>query len=247
MGNAPTMEAYLTTSHAVREQRILESLPLVKRIAGAYAARVPNTVDAADLVSAGTLGLIRAVDEFDGERGVPFELFTSRRIRIAILDHLRSLDPLPYSTRVKLRRIESCMVVLQGSLKRMPTEGEIAEAAGFTPEQVSDLMAQASSLPLFSLDEGQDADSGADPPAEDPAADALSSIERLEMKEILAHRIRELPRTERLVLSLYYYEGLKMKEIGNFLGITESRVSQIHARAVTMLRAHVRELQEQRE
>ncbi len=247
MQNTTTIEGYQNTALAVRERRILEYLPQVKRIAGAFSARVPKTVDPADLTSAGTLGLIRAVDEFDPKRGVEFESYARHRIRSSILDYLRALDPLPYSTRVKLRKIESAMLALQASLKRMPSENEIAEALGFSAEQVSDLLAQASSLALFSFDEGQDTRAAVADRADEDGSDILTAIERREMKEILAGLIRELPRSERLVLSLYYYEGLKMKEIGNLVGITESRVSQIHARAVTMLRAHMVGLHELRE
>ncbi len=242
-----TIEGYRNTTLAARDQRILEGLPLVKQIAGVFSAKVPRTVDPEDLISAGTLGLIRAVDAFDPARGVEFSAFARYRIRGSILDHLRALDPLPYSTRVRLRRIESCMLALQASLGRTPTENEVAKAVGFTPEQVSDLMARASSLTLLSLDEGQDSDNVQDHLADENGPDVLTAIERREMKEILADLIRELPRSERLILSLYYYEGLKMSEIGNLLGITESRVSQIHARAVTLLRAHVRGMQEKRE
>jgi len=246
MQPSTSIGAYESTEQAAREQRILNHLPLVRQIARALWARVPNTVDSADLVSAGTLGLIRAVDGFDPDRGVVFEAFARRCIRGAILDYLRTQDPLPYSTRVKLRQIEKSMVVLQRSLKRMPTEEEIARASGFAPEEVSGLLAQASSLALYSLDEGQDLDVLVDDSGGEGGFDVLTAIERREMREILADRIRQLPRSERLVLSLYYYEGLKMKEIGNLLNVTESRVSQIHARAVTMLRAHVREMHDQR-
>ena len=144
MTTSTKIRAYEATRLAAREQRILDHLPLVKRIAGAQLARLPNTVDRGDLVSAGTVGLIRAVDGFDPERGVAFEAFARQCIRLAILDYLRAQDPLPYSTRVKLRRIETAMLVLQKSLKRVPTEREVAEAVGWTPGEISDLMAQAS-------------------------------------------------------------------------------------------------------
>lgn len=246
MPTSAEITVYDKATEAAREQRILDHLPLVKRIARSFSSRVPRTVDSADLVSAGTLGLIRAVDGFDPERGVQFVAFAGRSIRGAILDHLRAQDPLPYSTRAKLRRIEGSFECLQKSLKRSPTEEELAEAAGFTVGELSSLLAQASALALYSLDETQDTEAGERVGGMDRAADALSEIERREMRDILASLIRGLPRSERLVLSLYYYEGLKMKEIGNLLKITESRVSQIHARAVTILRVYLQEMLGQR-
>ncbi len=245
MSTLTRIDAYSSAAQAVREQRILDFLPLVKQIAGSFRSRLPRTVDPADLVSAGTLGLIRAVDNYDPDRGVVFRAFAYRYVEGAILDYLRAQDPLPYSTRVKVRRVEAAMLHLQRSLKRMPSNEEVAAEAGFTPGEVSNLMAQGASIALYCLDETRDAD------PEDPVlggkgmgTDALSSVERQEMKEILADLIRRLPRSERLALSLYYYEGLKMREIGSLMNLTESRVSQIHSRAVTILRAQLREMVE---
>jgi RNA polymerase sigma factor for flagellar operon FliA len=244
MATSTKIDAYSAAALAVREQRIVDHLPLVRRIAGAFSSRVPRTVDSGDLVSAGTLGLIRAVDGFDPDRGAPFETYAKQCIRGAILDHLRAQDPLPYSTRVKIRQVETAMLNLQKTLRRMPDDDEVAHEVGFSVSQVSNLMAQGSSLALYSLDEFRDQEDA--PVCDATSPDALASIERREMKQILSRLIRHLPRSERLALSLYYYEGLKMKEISSLMNITESRVSQIHARAVTILRAQLREMLEQR-
>lgn len=244
--NAIESSGYEAAVRGAREQRILEAMPLVRRIAHWFAAGVPRSVDPADLVSAGVVGLIRAVDLFEPERGASFETFASRHIRGAVLDHLRALDPLPYSTRVKVRRLDQAYLTLQRSLQRTPHLSELAAAAGCTEEEVSELMARASSATLYSLDAL--AEGGDELPAVccDAAPDALTRLESGELQEILTRLITALPRPDRMVLSLYYYEGLKMKEIGMVLDVTESRVSQIHARAVTVLRAQVREILEQR-
>jgi RNA polymerase sigma factor for flagellar operon FliA len=243
MPSLEDIQAYSTARVAAREQRIVDHLPLVKQIAASFAARVPRSVDAADLTSAGTVGLIRAVDAFDPDRGVAFEAFARRCIREAVLDHLRSLDPLPYSTRYRLRQVEACMLELEKHLSRLPTESEIADASGLSLRDVSNLMAQAASLTLYSLDELRDLDESR---SEGDGREVLQRIEQKELRDVLAGLIRRLPRAERTALTLYYYEGLRMKEIGNLMNVSESRVSQIHARAVTMLRAQMREVLEQR-
>lgn len=235
---------YSTVTAEAREQQIVDHLSMVKRIARSFAARVPGSVDPMDLESAGTIGLIRAVDSFDPTRGVVFETFASKHVRGAILDHLRAQDPLPYSTRVKVRAIEKGMLALQREHGRPPTDDELSVEVGMEPDQISRLMAQARGLTIFSLNEVQDVESDAQTDSDESGADALSALERQQMAEMLISSIQSLPRTERLVLSLYYFERLKMREIGNLLDLTESRVSQIHAKAITMLRAQVREILE---
>ncbi|MFH1278432.1 MAG: FliA/WhiG family RNA polymerase sigma factor [Candidatus Eisenbacteria bacterium] len=241
----PTIQSnpYVQVAQAEREQRILSHLPLVRRIAHALGARLPRRIDLADVVSAGTVGLIRAVDRFDESRGLPLETYAGRCIRQSILGFLRSLDPLPYSTRVKIRRLEASAGRLQGALGRMPTDEEIGEEIGMDAAEVSNLMAQATSLALFSWSENGDRrpEKTGDGGESDTVLDV---IERQEIRDILASRVRDLPRTERTVLMLYYYEGLKMKEIGELFGVTESRISQIHGKALTVLRAHLRRILE---
>jgi RNA polymerase sigma factor for flagellar operon FliA len=236
---------YSTATAEAREQQIVEHLSLVKKIARSFAARVPGSVDPMDLESAGTIGLIRAVDAFDPKRGVVFEAFASKHIRGSILDHLRAQDPLPYSTRVKIRTIEKGMLALQRKHGRPPTDDELSLQVGMEVNEIGRLMAQASGLTVFSLNEVQDVENATTTGRDEAGPDALSALERQQMAEMLISSIQALPRTERLVLSLYYFERLKMREIGNLLDLTESRVSQIHAKAITMLRAQVREVLEQ--
>jgi RNA polymerase sigma factor FliA len=238
--------AYEGVRHAQREQQILDHMPLVKRIAHWFAAKVPRSVEPADLVSAGTMGLIRAVDSFQPERGVNFETFAARHIRGAVLDHLRAQDPLSYSTRVKVRNLDRAVAGLQQSLQREPTLAEVAAAAGCEVEEASTLMATASGATLYSLDELlEQGHAMAEPP--EAAPDALARLERHELREILGQLIGALPRTDRIVLALYYHEGLRMREIGTVLGVTESRVSQLHARAVAALRGRLREILEEQD
>ena len=241
MGPLPLANPYHEARVAEREERILEFLPMVQQIARTFACRLPNRVEAADLVSAGNLGLIRAVDEFDPSRGVELRAFVAQCARRSILDYLRAQDPLPYSTRYKIRQIDESILHLEKTLMRSPSEREVAEELGFAEEEVSNLLAQASSLTLFALNESQDSGRKQE---RDDARDVLSTIERQEIREILAGLVRDLPQQDRLVLMFYYYENLKMKEIGEVLGITESRVSQIHAKAIALLRAHMRRLTE---
>ncbi len=232
---------YGATAVAAREQQIIEHLSMVKRIARSIAVRVPGSVDPADLESAGTIGLIRAVDAFDPTRGVVFEAFASKHVRGAILDHLRAQDPLPYSTRVKVRRIEKGLLDLQRVHGRPPTDDELSVEIGIPPDEIGRIMAQARGATLFSLNEMNEVDMEGRSTAGEEGSDALCELERKQMAELLVASIQTLPRTERLVLSLYYFERLKMREIGNLLDLTESRVSQIHAKAITILRAQVRE------
>ncbi len=225
----------------VREDLINQYVWLVRCIVKSIADSLPRSVDVDDLLSAGTMGLIKAVDDFDPSRGVRLETYARFRIRGAILDELRSLDPLPYSTRSKLKQVERAVADLETSLGRSPTATEIAEKMGLTPQEISILLATASSADLYSLDEMLDEGNGnvntiigeLDTTKSDP----LMKLERKELERLLVEAIKELPRAERVLLGLYYYEGLRMWEIGQVLGVSESRVSQIHSRALSTLRA----------
>lgn len=232
--------AYQVDARATRERMILEHMGLVKRIAHAIAASVPRHVDVADLVSAGVVGLIHAVDGFDPLRGTNFEAFAKQHIRGSIKDHLRALDPLPYSTRVKLRRLDSTVAGLQQRLQRMPETSEIAAEAGCTVADVSDLLDLASRTVLFSVEELLERSDALPEKADDGLADPLARVEQQELQDLVVRWIETLPREQRLVLALYYHEHLKMREIGAVLGVTESRVSQIHSATVAALRARLR-------
>jgi RNA polymerase sigma factor for flagellar operon FliA len=227
-----------------RNRLVKEHLWLVRCIAGSIMENLPRTVDADDLISAGTMGLIRAVDDFDPSRGASLQTYARYRIRGAILDELRRQDVLPYSVRSKVRQIEKAMEDLEIGLGRYPTDEELSEKVGISAAEISRLLATAASLDLYSLDEIFERGEGElavelEAGGENDG-DPLSRLEREELVKVVVEALRELPKTEKAVLGLYYYEGLRMKEIGEIFGISESRVSQIHSKAILLLRSKLR-------
>ena len=235
-----------------REQLILNYSPLVKYVAGRLSINLPNTVETADLISYGIFGLIDAIEKFEPDRAIKFETYAIARIKGAILDELRAMDWVPRSVRARAREIERAYVKLENELRRVPTDTEVAAEIGVSDRELADIFTKLSYTSVISFDElwtagGEKDDSKtsvlssiADENAEDPVA----SFEAEEVKEILAGAIEHLPERERLVIGLYYYEGLTLKEIGQVLSVTESRVSQLHTKAVLRLRARLRASQE---
>ena len=235
-----------TKDPRLREELVVRYLPLVKYVAGRMMQTLPNSVDFNDLISAGVVGLIGAMERFDPTMGVKFETFALPRVRGAILDELRLLDWAPRSLRSKARKFERAAHELEKSLGRMASKEEVANKLDMDPNDLRAFLRDLNSASLLSLDgiSSEDDERGAglyeivrDPLAETP----LDAIEREEMKHVLVEAINELPDQEKLVLALYYYEELTLKEIGQVLGITESRVSQIHTKAVATLRLRLRE------
>jgi RNA polymerase sigma factor for flagellar operon FliA len=233
-----------TTVLIERDETVKMHMWLVKCIAKSIADTLPVQIDIEDLISAGTLGLIKAVDDFDPSRGAKLETYARYRIRGAILDELRKHDLLPYSTRSKIKQLDRTIVDLERGLRRYPTDEEIAERMGLAPDEVSGLLGVAASCDLYSLDEILE--NGEPVLRLDPEravsrpSDPLTSLEREELIKVISDAIRDLGETERTVLGLYYYEGLRMREIGEVLGISESRVSQIHSKAVLLLRGRLK-------
>lgn len=235
-----------TRSPEIREQLILEYAPLVKHVAGRLAVMLPPYVEFDDLVSYGMFGLVEAVERFDFERGVKFETYAASRIRGAIIDGLRAADWVPRSVRQKARALETELVRLESRLGRAASDDEIAQAMGLSVREYDRLLAELSGASLVSLDEVWVAD-----PEEESQLRLLETVsnasadspeERLEEKEterLLAEAIERLPERERMVVALYYHEGLTLKEIGRVLGVTESRVCQIHTKAILRLRAYL--------
>jgi RNA polymerase sigma factor FliA len=233
-----------TGARDARDQLIVHYSPLVKYVAGRVASGLPQNVEQADLVSYGIFGLIDAIDKYQPERGFKFETYAIARIKGNILDELRSIDWVPRSVRAKARALERAYSKLEGELHRTPTEAELAEELDLTDDQLQTTLSQISFTGLVALDEmisGSDRGEGAT--LGDTLADAgegpVAAYEVEEMRQILADAIRRLPERERDVLSLYYYEGLTLAEIGSILGVTESRVCQIHTKAVIQLRARL--------
>jgi len=232
---------------ALREQLILQYAPLVKYVIGRLAISLPAIVDYEDILSYGTIGLIEAVERFDTTKGVKFETYAISRVRGAIIDALRSLDRLPRSVRQKAREAEAAISRLTVSLGRTPTDQEVAVELGIPMEKYLQDQIDASWVTV-SLETVGSTDENEDGPGEvavaDPDAEVVGeALERQELIGELAEAIRELPDREQLVLSLYYKEELTMREISKVLGVSESRVCQLHARALTRLRAGIARIQ----
>jgi len=231
---------------AKREMQLMEYLPLVKYIAGRIAIGLPKSVELDDLINAGVVGLIEAYNNFDPTKGVKFESYASMRIRGAILDELRAVDWAPRSTRAKSREMERVISSLENRLGRSPTDEEVAENLDISLVDLYRLLDDLSSTTLLSLDEltyGSDDDKPVplvDTLRSEDRSDALSELERDEMRNLLVDSIGLLSDQERLVVALYYYEELTLKEIGQVMELSESRVSQIHTKAVLSLRAKLR-------
>ena len=228
-----------------RDRLILTYAPLVKFVAGRVGSSLPAHVDEQDLVSYGLLGLIGAIERFDPEREIKFETFAMARIRGAIIDELRSLDWVPRSVRTRARQIERAIATLERELLRAPTDEEISAKLGLTPDELDESLREISRSSIAALDElwspsgTGDTVSLIDTIEDDTEPSPERSLEQSEVKEALAEAISELPEREKLVVTLYYYEELTLREIGEVLGVTESRVSQLHTKAVLRLKAHL--------
>ncbi len=229
----------------LRDRLILTYAPLVKFVAGRVGASLPAHVDEQDLVSYGLLGLIGAIERFDPGREIKFETFAMARIRGAIIDELRSLDWVPRSVRTRARQIERAIAALEKELMRAPTDEEIAKKLGVTSDELEENLHEISRSTVAALDELWSPSGSGDQIAlidtiEDEAGpDPELFLEQSEVKEALAEAISELPEREKLVVTLYYYEELTLREIGEVLGVTESRVSQLHTKAILRLKAHL--------
>jgi RNA polymerase sigma factor FliA len=232
-----------TADPAARERLILHYSPLVKYVAGRVAVGLPPNVEQADLVSYGIFGLIDAIEKFDLDRAIKFETYAISRIRGAIIDELRAIDWIPRSVRHKAREVERAYAALEASLHRTPTEAEVAAHLDISLADLHQIFSQVSFVNVVALDElvslgGEKGDKLSlgetlvDARAEDP----VMAFESEETKYLLSRAINQLPEREKIVITLYYYEGLTLAEIGQVLGVTESRISQIHTKAVLQLR-----------
>ncbi len=224
-----------------KEKLILEYAPLIKFIAQKIAVRLPSNIEFDDLVSSGVIGLMDAIDKYDPTRDNKFKTYAEFRIRGAILDELRAQDWVPRSVREKAKQLERAHLRLEQRLGRVPSEDEVSQELGISKEGYYDLLNQVKSVSILSLDEAGSFNS----------SDRKSILSLLEsckipspltflslksLKEVVTKAIENLPEKQRLVLSLYYYEDLNLKEIGNVLDVTESRVSQLHTQAILWLR-----------
>lgn len=228
-----------------REELIMKYAPLVRNIVGRMAAKLPiDLADKEDLINVGIMGLMSALEKFDKTRNVQFETYASFRIRGAVLDELRAKDWVPRATRSKDNKLENAIGALRKKLGRAPDEDEIAQQLDISLEEYFKLLDDAKCIPLISTEDLPpdylERYSREDVLAEISAGNPLNLLENMEIKEKLKDAINELPEKERLVLSLYYYEELTMKEAGRVMDLTESRVCQLHAQAVLRLRSTIK-------
>jgi len=228
-----------------KEVALSKYAPLVKYVVDRLALHLPKSVERDDLISAAIIGLFDALEKYDASKGTKFETYAIWRIRGAILDELRSLDWASRSIRRKARNVEEVARELGQKLGRAATEEEVAEALNLSPVELSRLMDEVHGTALLSLSKSVSSDEDQDfiqleDIVDDPShKDALEVIESDEAREVLLETIDGLPEQQRLVVALYYYEEMTLKEIGEALHISESRVSQIHTRAVKTLKGRL--------
>jgi RNA polymerase sigma factor FliA len=231
---------------ALRDRLILTYAPLVKYVAGRLGSGLPAHVDEGDLVSYGLLGLIAAIERYDPDRDVKFETYAIARIKGSILDELRAMDWVPRSVRSRAREIERAMTELESKFGRAPTDEEISAKVGITVEELENSLTDISRSSIAALDElwtvsgsGGDQIALIDTIEDTQGPEPQSAFAQTEMREAVADAISRLPEREKLVITLYYYEDLTLREIGEVLGVTESRVSQLHTKAILRLKARL--------
>lgn len=215
-----------------RNRLVLRYSPLVKYVVGRVRSGIPASVESADLLSDGFIGLMDAVAKFQPERGLRFQTYAVPRIRGAILDGMRKVDWVPRGVRSEMRGIERAQVALQHRLGRAPTAAEIADELGITVAELQALHSKAARVGVGHLDEAGETEQAL------PSAVDID-IEAGEVRSALVGAIRRLPERDQVLMTLYYFEGLTLSEIGQVLGVTESRVSQLHSRCTSTLRAQL--------
>jgi RNA polymerase sigma factor for flagellar operon FliA len=233
---------------ALRDRLILHYAPLVKYVAGRVGSGLPAHVEQADLISYGTFGLIDAITRFEPTREVKFESYAMSRIRGAIIDELRNTDWIPRSVRMKARQFERAVADLEAKLRRTPTDEEVADEMEMDVEDVRKFLGQLSLVNVVALDELLTGDGGGGSPSlgdtlqDVSALDPQAMAEHGEARQLLARAVEQLPEREKVVVSLYYFEGLTLADIGRVLGVTESRICQLHTKAVLHLRTKLADI-----
>ena len=230
----------------IRETFIKQYAPLVKYVAGRVAVGMPSNVEFDDLVGYGVFGLLDAIDKFDPEKNVKFKTYAVTRIRGAIFDELRSIDWIPRSVRQKTREVEEAIGTLEARLGRTATDHEIAGALGMGEDEYVKTMIKISGTSILSINEVWYSGDDNDKVSIGDSIESPSSLnpevmaERDEIRRVIVEAINELPDNEKKILVLYYFEDLTLKEIGQVLGVTESRVSQLHTKAIVRLRSRLK-------
>jgi RNA polymerase sigma factor for flagellar operon FliA len=239
------LEYVRTRDQKLRDRLILTYAPLVKYVAGRLGSGLPAHVDEGDLVSYGLLGLIGAIERYKPELEIKFETYALARIKGAIIDELRALDWVPRSVRSRAREIERAVGELEAKLGRAPDDDEIAGKIGITTAELEDSLTEISRTSIAALDELWTVSAGGDQIAlidtieDDTLPDPQAALGATELREAMGEAIARLPEREKLVVTLYYYEELTLREIGEVLGVTESRVSQLHTKAILRLKARL--------
>jgi RNA polymerase sigma factor for flagellar operon FliA len=233
--------------NSTRDRLVVEYAPLIKYIAQKIAARLPTNIELDDLISSGVIGLMDAIEKYDASRDNKFKTYAEFRIRGAILDELRAQDWVPRSVREKAKTLERCYVRIEQQKGRQATDEEVCADLGISQDEYHDMLNQVRSVSLLSFDDVQNF-SKADKRALHGFSDAasyksstpFSEVNHAALKGMISEAINDLPEKQRLVLSLYYYEDLNLKEIGRVLDVTESRVSQLHTQAILRLKGKLR-------
>jgi RNA polymerase sigma factor for flagellar operon FliA len=238
------LEFRRTGDKGLRDRLILTYAPLVKYVAGRLGSGLPSHVDDDDLVSYGLLGLIGANERYDPGRDNKIETYANSRIKGSIIDELRSMDWVPRSVRARARDIERAIAELEGKLGRAPSDAEIAKRVGSTEDELNESLSEIARTSIAALDElwtvsGGDQIALIDTIEDTDVPDPQAALSQTEMREAIADAIARLPEREKLVVTLYYYEELTLREIGEVLGVTESRVSQLHTKAILRLKARL--------
>ena len=234
-----------TGDKELRDRLILSYAPLVRYVAGRLGSGLPAHVDEGDLVSYGLLGLINAIERYDPTRDIKFETYAIVRIKGAIIDELRALDWVPRSVRSRAREIERAIAELESKLGRAPNDDEIAARIGISVDELAESLTDISRSSIAALDElwavsGEgDQVSLLDTIEDTSGAQPAEALDETDLRETLADAIARLPEREKLVITLYYYEELTLREIGEVLGVTESRISQLHTKAVLRLKSRL--------
>ena len=233
-------------SNEIKDKLIINYAPIVKYVAGRVSINLPSNIDMSDLISYGMFGLIDAIDKFDMKREIKFETYSITRIKGAIVDELRSLDWVPRSVRHLGRELEKCYQEFQNKNRRAPSEKELAEVMDLPIEKLHELFNKLSNSSVLALEEMKIFDGSSDglplmnivqnKKGEDPS----EMFDSRELRKTLSETIKKLPEREKIIVTLYYYEGLTLKEIGEVLGITESRVSQLRTKATISLKSDLK-------
>ena len=234
---------YTVKGKADKNSLLTEHMPLVKRLAHQMKAKLPPSVEVDDLVQAGMMGLLDAINRYEENHGAQFETYAVLRIRGAMLDELRSSDWMPRSTRANMRKVEQAMATLQQQLGRPPSESEVAKSLKLSLADYQELLGDSGGHQLVYYEDFHD-DDGNDTFLDRYAVDdddPLKSLLDTDFRQAVIDAIDALPPREKMLMGLYYEEELNLKEIGAVMGVSESRVSQLHTQAVARLRTYLRE------